>query len=526
MKPSSFIVIIATFLVCRVHLVDAADDKPVKRPKFTVSKETTFITKPLTDDGFPDYVAAINERLGQGVTPENNAVVMYYRAWGNSEFDRPNPELFKLLGMPIPADDGQYLVGFTETLKLNFIERDDRYRDMLNQKDQSLDGPWTEKELPEVAQWLKLNEKPLSFVTAGSKRGQYYSPMFPYAAKREVDARSAALINMNMYELGRQREVARMLTSRAMLHLGNGNVDAAWQDLQTCHRIARLVKQGPTAFSVLVGIVIDAKANRADLIFLDTVQPCAQQAREYLKQIERLPSLLNVAKQFDFTERFIFLDSTLMIARVGKQEMESFADDLWPKAWSGEINMGEIEWDVVLRNGNEWFDRFGSALRTNDRAKMQQKLAQLEEEGKKLASRAKDKKRLTQVFVESKSKGAEVAELMSDILIAGMMTPLCEVPKAVDRAVQRDRNLRIAFALAAFHADHGQYPKTLGLLKPDCLKQIPNDIFSHKELNYRRADDGYLLYSIGLNGKDEAGRSRRYDDPQGDDIRVHMPLAK
>ena len=44
----------------------------------TISKETTYITEPLRADGYPDYVAALNQRFSQGVTPENNAAVLFW----------------------------------------------------------------------------------------------------------------------------------------------------------------------------------------------------------------------------------------------------------------------------------------------------------------------------------------------------------------------------------------------------------------------------------------------------------------
>src|SRR5262245_50022047 len=49
-------------------------DKP-PRPNFTVSKETTYVDGPLTREGYIDYTAALNKRLSEAVTPENNANV-------------------------------------------------------------------------------------------------------------------------------------------------------------------------------------------------------------------------------------------------------------------------------------------------------------------------------------------------------------------------------------------------------------------------------------------------------------------
>src|SRR5262245_33592389 len=65
--------------------VQGNKDEPAANPpkgKFTISKETTYVTGPLDKDGYIDYAAALNERLGQGVTPENNANVLLWRAMG------------------------------------------------------------------------------------------------------------------------------------------------------------------------------------------------------------------------------------------------------------------------------------------------------------------------------------------------------------------------------------------------------------------------------------------------------------
>src|SRR4051812_16314697 len=54
----------------------AASNVPGKVP-FTVGKETTRIVGPLRADGTVDYVAAVNELLSKGVTPENNGFVLW-----------------------------------------------------------------------------------------------------------------------------------------------------------------------------------------------------------------------------------------------------------------------------------------------------------------------------------------------------------------------------------------------------------------------------------------------------------------
>jgi hypothetical protein len=96
---------------------------------------------------------------------------------------------------------------------------------------------------------------------------------------------------------------------------------------------------------------------------------------------------------------------------------------------------------------------------------------------------------------------------------------------AYDRVQQQENNVVLAFALAQYHRDHGHYPKTLHALVPKHLKEIPDDVFSGKALIYRPNEKGYLLYSVGYNGKDDDGRGQE-DDPPGDDLSVRMPLPE
>src|SRR5262245_13886792 len=74
-------------------------DQKKKKPGFTIGKETTFVTGPVDEKGFIDYPAALNERLGQGVSAENNAVVLLRQALGPEEHDKRLPAAFyKALG--------------------------------------------------------------------------------------------------------------------------------------------------------------------------------------------------------------------------------------------------------------------------------------------------------------------------------------------------------------------------------------------------------------------------------------------
>src|SRR5262249_46862665 len=108
-------------------------------------------------------------------------------------------------------------------------------------------------------------------------------------------------------------------------------------------------------------------------------------------------------------------------------------------------------------------------------------------------------------------------------LIALLMPAVRKVQSAVDRVGQTEDNLLVAIALARYERANKRYPKDLRALVPRYLGHIPQDVFSGKALVYHPTNNGYLLYSVGVNGKDEGGRGYN-DKPPGDDLSVRMPV--
>ena len=77
------------------------------------------------------------------------------------------------------------------------------------------------------------------------------------------------------------------------------------------------------------------------------------------------------------------------------------------------------------------------------------------------------------------------------------------------RVAQRQTALdqaRVACALERYRLRHKDYPEALAELSPELLDGIPVDVPAGGPLKYRRQGRGYLLYSLGLDGKDEGGR--------------------
>jgi hypothetical protein len=74
-------------------------------------------------------------------------------------------------------------------------------------------------------------------------------------------------------------------------------------------------------------------------------------------------------------------------------------------------------------------------------------------------------------------------------------------------AEARRRLLVTAIAIERFHLANHFYPDSISKLVPDFIKSLPKDFMDGELLRYRRTDDDrFLLYSVGIDGKDDRGQ--------------------
>ncbi len=93
--------------------------------------------------------------------------------------------------------------------------------------------------------------------------------------------------------------------------------------------------------------------------------------------------------------------------------------------------------------------------------------------------------------------------------LSQIMLPVFEQArfKDIEGSMVQNRLLTVTLALRAYHLEHGAYPTTLSALVPKYLTHIPDDPFAKSgPLQYKLAETGYLLYSIGPDGTDNGGK--------------------
>ncbi|MBN1393863.1 MAG: hypothetical protein JW959_02375 [Pirellulales bacterium] len=515
----------------------SADDTPTK-PKITISKETTFITEPLDADGYPDYVAALNRHCSRGVTPENNAAVLVWRALGPKSIDADRREqYFKLLGIDPLPEKGEYFrtaeqqVALHETPKKdNEQETNEYYLDPLYEEfDKITHRPWSREEFPVWAEWLDVNKKPMELLTEASKRPRRFDPWF--ADKEENRAMDISLACTEY------RDIARAFLARAMLRAHEGKIAEAREDLMNCHRLARLVGQGPMFVELLVGITIDSRALAGDRALIGHAKLPTRQIADIERELNALPPILKIAEVFDFGERLFSLSYS--VAVVGKLPTDrdkllktifvGLATDETPEVIKIFDIMGNtpIDWNVVLREQNSWQDRMVAAFRMTDRRERLAILEKLDKDLKALQKSAEDFESLKTVPPNELSKAG--SRKLADAFVCNAVPSFTMYQTVLDVDSIRTDLTRVAFALAKYKADNDSYPSQLADLAPKYLAAVPKDVFNNDaDLHYTREGDGYLLYSVGHNGRDDGGGKNELDEETGkyrDDIIVRVPAA-
>jgi hypothetical protein len=505
----------------------AADDPNTPSPArprsgIAISKETTYITEPLRPDGYPDYLAALNRLASKDVTPENNAAVLLVQAfgpkllgmWGEPVSDIERAAFFKMLGVAPPPDKGDYFIDlrdYAKTPPKNAEEREAKEEaaadelSVHSQDQRAGESPWSKKECPLVAAWLGQNEKSLAIIVEASRKTRFYAPLIPRPWREGIGSENPFIRPV--------RTAVSALERRAMLRLSNGDVEGAWVDLQTGHRMCRLLSQSLTLWDRIVTVSTERIAYYGDWRLAHFGRLTLKQAERYRAAIENLPSPPN-EETFLLSYRLEYLVGVCAVARGDSSLADVFPQ---PRGSVGDqftswVRSDRLDWNQVLRLGNRHFD---AIVQANRKPEWFQRMAgivaiqqQLDREMVKLKE-GTDAESAQSARIPGFSNQPQL--LSQKVSVASLKSFSCsDMPKVIlivnQEATINMRLTQIALALGAYRTEHGRYPERLDAIVPKYLAQLPGDPYhGDKPFRFHGEHDGYLLYSVGRNGVDNTG---------------------
>ena len=405
-----------------------------------VGRETTYLTGPLDADGYVNYLASM--RSGEDLPDRLNAARVYAAVSGVE------------MALPGEADVGvRDFATAAEAARLTPTEWDaDAVQERNRQSNACLKSPWTADELPMAAAWLAANGPALdALVEASGRPGYFYRPQ-----------KGGPLVTMALPMAQSRRELARLLTARAMNRVALGEWEAAGRDVDALRRMAGHWNEDAVLIELLVGAAVEALAARTELALLARAPDAARVKARQASWAG--PAPLDFAACMDRGERFALLGALAEVDRAGRSGTTGaagFAAFGVTPTWGRRAAARSINVEPLCRRANDYFDRAAAALR-------------MPEAERPAAAAAVD-----ETWRDPLNDGAKslVWAMAFGEDVSGWVSPLSCTPvlRAWAGVEVRPRLVAVAAAGRLFELAEGRPPASRGDLVPRFLDEWPSD---------------------------------------------------
>ncbi|MDD5455086.1 MAG: hypothetical protein PHW62_06290 [Candidatus Ratteibacteria bacterium] len=345
------------------------------------------------------------------------------------------------------------------------------------------------KSFSDISQWTN-EQKQQVYRMVNSRDIQYIYELLEEGSKKpkcNFNLEYEDGFAMELLHLGKMRDSARLLCVRALLETESGKTEEAFNTLLIGLKISNHLKDEPLLISQLVRIACDG-------IIIECIESISNSKDVPIEKTELIINELSTHKDI---EPFIkCMDGERVV-----WGMQGFKQIL-----EGKISLGD-----TIGAENTSRTRMLSSL-----------LLHL---GKPIL-----KKDFTcYLTVMSKirdSSNIPYYEYVKDKILENI-PKYCILTEMLIPAVDKTREqiaryqtyidiCRTGLALKLYKAKNGNYPGKLENLAPDFLNEIPVDPFSGKNLIYKKSANGFILYSLGPNMKDDGGIDARTVKWEGD----------
>ena len=332
---------------------------------------------------------------------------------------------------------------------------------------------WTEEDITAIREYLKKNEDclPLIFEAASFKKCRFsldYTEGFA----------------MLLPHLSKMRAQARLLARDALLKAKEGKINEALESTRSGLRLGRGSLDEPILVSQLVRFAIDSLMFSALEKILDENDAESEILLRLLEELDIEESREGYTKAFQGERCFqIHL-------------FEAVIKDPALLAQMGQPGGGPHSF--LGRKGYKIMGPFARPIFRRD-----------EIFGLSIMRRMIEAARLPHHQAKS-----DLAKIDQDLynapfyrILSKMLLPAFTRPHLNEARHEAKIGLaQLALGLKIYKAEEGKYPDTLTELVPEILPELPQDPFTGRDFVYKKEGEGFLVYSLGENTKDEGGK--------------------
>ena len=347
----------------------------------------------------------------------------------------------------------------------------------------------TEEELTLMKNWLSDNNDAAGFFKQAAE--------MPYCWWRR-QAENDIVIVILVPELKNMKNVARLLSWRAMLNAFNGNIESAFDDLLTCYRTGRHLKGPLSLIEQLVGMAIQGLSSGTATIILQNRQVDSELLKNFQADIEKLMAEDTFIADYT-TERFLALD---FLQRC-YTDNGSGSGHMIPGA-VGKFPYFELgDFDNVVLNYSQFL---AMAVVSADRDDMSREFEKFYSNAQRWAYKTPWQLHKENVDLEMGLDKWSRIKRIRYWPVTVLMPAIGKVGELTYRNKAGIEALVTIVALLRYHQDNGRYPQNLNeLVDTAYIRRLPMDPYSSQSLCYKKTDDAFILYSVGLNFKDDGG---------------------
>lgn len=489
-----------------------------------ISKETTWYTEPLLEDGRVDYLTIQNRIYSEGVTNENNALIPMLEVLDLEMSSSPEyiDQLLRHLGLG-KVEVQHKLMSHQKLLDGLFpIDPADEEANQKRETDLfAVDKPWKAIDYPQIAEVISKQSPALDIFVNATRRPRLFVPLIDEATSDKERILMAVQLPISQ----QMRSMAWTISVRAMNRLGDGDINGAIEDIKTIRRLARLVDQSPLLIDGLVSAAIGRIASDAETNLIQSPAITPEQLREYQAFLdEPQPFRVKFLERIGTVERCFALD-TLTYARVyGFDAAGSLlvdASGLEPQlATAFGVLARSADMSEALRQVNRYFDETASLFETPD---IRQRLVKAQAWNNTLDEKERQFNSFGRLARTVLSGPKARGRLLGDFITLLHAPALIQLYGVEVRAELADQLMHHAISIELYKRAVGHYPDSLAELQPDYVTEIPQDWFSTGEVTYTRTETGFVVYSFGEDHDDDGGLNYDDDSQVGrGDIRVRV----
>jgi len=325
-------------------------------PPILISRETTYVTSPLTRDGLPDYGTVLNRRGDAGIALADNAAPAVLEVVG-IEIDSGTRKRLglgettsigpRLLRSPVAGDRS-----WAEDRARRGISEpgvDEVFLRFAAEMPRAWAGPWEPEDAPLVAEWLADNDEAIDAVAEAVSRTGYWWPRW-----------EPGLLVGDLPSLHLLRGAGDALAWRGALRAGTGRGPEAVDDLVASLRLGCLVARGGGLIDGMLAAAIRMGAANTIAAVAPHLHP--RDAERVLDGLSDLPEVAPADWHLE-AERILQLSVALEMRRVGAMrgtgawkryvEIESLRE---APAGIYDVDPLGADWNEVLRLVNRTYD--------------------------------------------------------------------------------------------------------------------------------------------------------------------------